>query len=132
MTSAVPYLTVHDAKAAIDYYARAFGAVEVERYTGDDGSIGFAGLRIGEASVYLSDEAHDYGAWAPQTVGHSTSSVVLTVDDVDPVYRSAIEAGGTVDREPTDQFDGSRRGWLWDPFGQHWAIGSLTGETPGT
>ncbi len=83
-------------------------------------------------SVYLSDEAHDYGAWAPQTVGHSTSSVVLTVDDVDSVYRSAVEAGGTVDREPTDQFDGSRRGWLWDPFGQHWAIGSLTGETPGT
>ncbi|MBD8078998.1 VOC family protein [Cellulosimicrobium arenosum] len=125
MTRLVPYLTVHDGAAAVAFYAAAFGARETgERY--DDGTkIGFVALGIGTDVFYLSDEYHDHGAYAPATVGHSTSAVVLEVDDVDATYAAAVAAGATPDREPTEQ-DGERRGWLVDPFGHRWALSTPT------
>ena len=123
MTTLVPYLTVHDAAAAIAFYGAAFGAQETGQRDEGDGRIGFAELRIGEIAFYLSDEFHDYGAYAPATLGHSTSAMVLGVDDVDAVYSAAVAAGATADREPSDQGD-EKRGWLVDPFGHRWAIHS--------
>lgn len=121
----IPYLTVDDGAAAIAFYAAAFGAREIgERYTDDDGRIGHATLRIGDADLFLSDEYHDVGAYSPRTVGHSTAAIVLEVDDVDVTYAAAIAAGATVDREPADGGDGARRGWLVDPFGHRWAVQS--------
>lgn len=128
MTSLTPYLTVDDGTAAIAFYAAAFGAEEVgERYTDDDGRIGHASLRIGGHALYLSDENHDYGAYAPKTLGQSTAAIVLGVEDVDATYAAAIAAGATVDREPTGAEGGGRRGWLIDPFGHRWAIGTSEG-----
>ncbi len=127
MTRLTPYLTVHDGAAALAYYAAAFGAREIgERYTEDDGRIGHTTLAIGEALFFLSDEFHEYGAYSPQTLGHSTAAIVLVVDDVDAVYAAAIAAGGTADRPPGEQ-EGERRGWLVDPFGHRWAVSSQPG-----
>jgi len=123
MTRLTPYLTVHDGAAAIAFYAAAFGAHEVgERYTEEDGKVGHATLQIGDAVLFLSDEYHEYGAYAPATVGHSTTALALTVDDVDAAYARAVAAGATADREPTDQGPGGRRGWLVDPFGHRWCL----------
>ncbi|ACQ81852.1 Glyoxalase/bleomycin resistance protein/dioxygenase [Beutenbergia cavernae DSM 12333] len=126
MATATPYLAVHDGKAAIAFYAQAFGAVEVERYENEDGSIGHVTLTIDGATIFLSDEAHEYHAWAPKTLGgRTTCSVVLDVDDVDASFARAVAAGATIDREPRDPGpDGYRRGWILDPFGHHWAIES--------
>lgn len=122
MATLVPYLTVHDAAAAIDWYVAALGAVETgERYPNEDGSIGFAALDVEGATFYVSDEAHEYHAYAPRTVGQSTVSLVLDVDDVDAVFARAVAAGATVDRAPADAGD-ERRGWFVDPFGHHWAV----------
>lgn len=126
MTSLVPYLTVHDAAAAIAFYTEAFGAQEnLQESERDetDGKIGFAALTIAGNPFYLSDEFHDYGAYAPATLGHSSCAVVLGVDDADAVYAAAVAAGATADREPSDQGD-EKRGWLVDPFGHRWAIHS--------
>jgi PhnB protein len=123
MTRIVPYLTVHDAAQAIEFYRAAFGAVETGDRDEGDGRIEFAALRIGDDELYLSDEFQDYGAYAPATLGHSTCAVVLEVDDVDVVYRAAVDAGATPDRPPADQGD-ERRGWLVDPFGHRWAVHS--------
>ncbi|MCC2315048.1 VOC family protein [Cellulomonas xiejunii] len=123
MTTITPYLTVHDGRAALEFYAAAFGAVETgERYE-EGGRIGFAALTIDGAPLYLSDEAHEYGAWAPRSVGHATAAVALDVADVDATYVRAVTAGATADREPEDQGD-ERRGWLVDPFGHRWVISS--------
>lgn len=125
MARLAPYLTVHDGVAALDFYAAAFGAQEVgERYAEEDGRIGHASLRIGQDEFYLSDEFHEFGAYAPSTLGHSTTAIVLEVDDVDAAYAAAIEAGATADREPTAAGGGERRGWLIDPFGHRWALSS--------
>ncbi|WP_435736895.1 VOC family protein [Cellulosimicrobium sp. PMB13] len=120
----VPYLTVHDAAAAIDFYARALGARETgERYVEDDGRVGFAALEVGGDPFFVSDEYREVGAYAPATVGHSTVAVVLGVDDVDATYAAAVAAGATPDREPSDQ-GAERRGWIVDPFGHRWALES--------
>lgn len=125
MSRLIPYLTVHDCAAAVAFYASAFGARETgERYAEEDGRIGHTALRIGDDTFYLSDEFTEYGAYSPRTVGHSTAALVLTVDDVDATYGAAVAAGATADREPSDQGDGERRGWLIDPFGHRWALGS--------
>ena len=123
MTSLVPYLTVHDAAAAIDFYTAAFGAQEKVGRDQSDGRIGFVELTIAGDSFYLSDEFHEYGAYAPATLGHSSCAVVLGVDDAHAVYAAAVAAGATADREPSDQGD-EVRGWLVDPFGHRWAIHS--------
>src|SRR5690348_14427863 len=116
MTPLVPYLTVHHAAGAIALYAAPFGATEAGERDEGAGRIGFVALAIGADYFYLSDEFHEYGAYAPATLGHSTTALVLEVDDVDAVYAAAVAAGATADREPSDQGD-ERRGWLVDPFG---------------
>ena len=123
MTTLVPYITVHDARAAIAFYTAAFGAVATGEMDESDGRVGFAALTVDGQPFYLSDEFHDYGAYAPATLGQSTAAIVLGVDDVDTVYAAAVAAGATVDREPSDQGD-EKRGWLVDPFGHRWAIHS--------
>lgn len=127
MTRMVPYLTVHDGAAALAFYAAAFGAKETgERYDEEDGRIGFVALEVDGEPIYLSDENHEYGAYAPATLGHATASVVLHVQDADATYARAVAAGATVDREPRDQGD-ERRGWLVDPYGHRWAVCSPLG-----
>ena len=126
MARLVPYLTVHDAHAAIAFYAAAFGAREVGARDEDGGRIGFVALDVAGDALYLSDEFQEYGAYAPGTLGHSTSAIVLEVDDVDEVFAAAVAAGATPDREPADQGD-ERRGWLVDPFGHRWALHSRIG-----
>ena len=123
MASLVPYLTVHDAAAAIEFYASAFGTRETGERDEGGGKIGFVALSVGDDVLYLSDEFHEFGAYAPTTLGHSTSAIVLEVADVDSVYAAAVAAGATPDREPSDQGD-ERRGWLVDPFGHRWALHS--------
>ncbi|MBZ2196146.1 VOC family protein [Occultella gossypii] len=126
MTRLIPYLTVHDGAAAVAFYAAAFGARETGERFDDEGKIGHVTLAIGDDVFYLSDEYHDYGAYAPATLGHSTAAIVLGVDDVDTAYATAVAAGATVDREPSDSGD-ERRGWLVDPFGHRWALHSSKG-----
>lgn len=122
MTRMVPYLAVHDAAGAIGFYAAAFGATETgERYDEEDGRIGFVALEIDGALLYLSDEAHEYGAYAPRTLGHGTASIVLDVDDAAATYAQAVAAGATEDRPVRDMED-QRRGWLFDPYGHRWAV----------
>jgi PhnB protein len=54
--SVTPYLLIGGASSAIDFYARAFGAVEVLRLTAPDGRIGHAEIRIGDSHIMIADE----------------------------------------------------------------------------
>ena len=47
----------------------------------------------------------------------------LHVDDTDETVRRAVEAGASVDMEPTDQFYGERSATIRDPYGHRWTIG---------
>ena len=124
MTSLVPYLTVHDASAA-DRVLRGGVRGDRRRASATRATAGSASSSstIAGDPFYLSDEFHEYGAYAPATLGHSSCALVLGVDDAHAVYAAAVAAGASPDREPSDQGD-EVRGWLVDPFGHRWAIHS--------
>ncbi len=122
--SVTPYLIVHDATAAIDYYKRAFGAIETLRLPGPDGKIGHAEILIGDSVVMLADEHPEMRARSPKSLGGSPISLMLYVENVDEQFPKAIAAGGKELRPVKDQFYGDRSGMLEDPFGHTWTLGT--------
>lgn len=119
-----PYLTVKGGKAALDFYARAFGAIEEFRtYGQDDERIMHARFRVNGGAILLSDDFPEFrgGAEAPAPQG---VTLHLEVDDADHWWERAVGAGATVTMPLADQFWGDRYGQLKDPFGHSWSIGA--------
>jgi PhnB protein len=125
-----PYLTVDDATAAIDFYQRAFGAKERGRMAGPDGKIAHAELEIGDSLVMLSDPFPQFLTKPPKELGGTSVGVFLYVEDVDAVFKRAVDAGATAAREPDDQFWGDRFGSVTDPFGHSWQIATHVEDVP--
>jgi len=120
--TATPYLIVKDAARAIEFYKKAFGAIELMRMTQQDGRIGHAEIKIGDSPIMLADEFPEMGARSPEALGGSPVSVLLYVQDVDAVFNQAVAAGAKVTRPVKDQFYGDRSGGVTDPFGHQWHI----------
>ena len=110
-----PYLIVKGGAKALEFYARAFGAVERERMQEPGG-------KVRHAEIMLADEHPEIGALSPETVGGTPISLHLYVEDVDTVVAAAVAAGARLTRPVADQFYGDRVGGLTDPFGHHWSI----------
>lgn len=118
-----PYLRVHDATAAIAFYQRAFGAVEKFRLVEPGGRVGHAELALGPIVVMVSDEYPEYDIRGPRTLGGTSFSMHLHVDDADAWIARAVAEGATLVRPPSDSFHGERGGTVRDPFGHEWLIG---------
>jgi PhnB protein len=129
-TAVTPYLIVKGAAQAIEFYKRAFDAEEVMRLAMPDGKVAHAEIRIGGAVVMLADEAPQWKAWSPQTIGDTACSLMLYVDDVDAAFKRALEAGASQTMEVADQFYGDRTGGLKDPFGHKWTLGTHVENVP--
>ena len=87
-------MTVHDAKEAIAFYAKAFGATELFRLTEPSGKVGHAEIRIGNSRFMVNDVMpHQKG---PKALGGSPASFWLYVDNADALFNRAVEAGATV------------------------------------
>ena len=125
-TALVPYVIVADAAAALDFYARAFGAVEVLRLEGADGRIGHAEVDLGGSRLMLADAYPEHGVVGPADLGGSPVLLHLEVPDADATFAQAVAAGATVLRPVEDQFYGARSGQVVDPFGHRWAIQTIT------
>ena len=120
--SVTPYLIVSAAADAIDFYKKAFGAVELMRMPAPGGKVGHAEIKIGDSAIMLADEFPEMGYKSPTTLGGSPVSIMIYVADVDAVFSRAIAAGGREQRPVKDQFYGDRSGTLEDPFGHVWHI----------
>ena len=125
--SVTPYLVVDDAKSAIDFYTRAFGAQEKFRMPMGD-RIGHAEILIGDSHVMLADEFPDMGHLGPKNRGGTTVSLMVYVPDVDTAFKRAIDAGATETRPLENQFWGDRMGTLTDPFGHVWSLATHVEE----
>jgi PhnB protein len=124
-----PYLSVKNARAAIDFYVAAFGAEELFALVDpNDGRIGHAELKFGTSLVMISDEYPDFGAVGPATLGGSPVKMHVYVDDADTVFAKALALGAMEVRPVKDQFHGGRSGMLADPFGYSWVIARKEGE----
>jgi len=127
----LPHLVVDDAAAAIDFYVKAFGAVEQGRVPGPDGKLIHASLAINGSSVMLNDDFPEMSggkSMTPKALGGSPVTIHLVVTDVDKQFQQAIDAGGTVVMPVEDQFWGDRYGVLEDPFGHQWSMGQPVRE----
>ena len=120
--TATPYLTIAGVSDAIEFYKKAFGAVETMRMPGPEGKVMHAEIRIGDSPIMMTDEWPQMGGRGPLTIGGSPVTIMLYVDDVDAVFDRAVAAGGTAIRPVADQFYGDRSGGVKDPFGHNWHI----------
>ncbi|HVN44748.1 MAG TPA: VOC family protein [Steroidobacteraceae bacterium] len=128
--TATPYLIVQGAADAIEYYKHAFGATEMLRMADPQGRVGHAEIRIGDSVIMLADEHPAMGYRAPRSLGGSSVSILLYLEDVDTVFDRAIKAGARVLRPVTKQFYGDRSGTLEDPFGHVWTIATHVEDVP--
>ena len=126
-----PHLVVDDANAAIDFYVKAFGAVEVGRIPGPDGKLIHGAVQIDGATVMLADdfpEMSDGKSMTPKALGGTPVTIHLTVTDVETRFQQAVDAGATVVMPLADQFWGDRYGMVRDPFGHQWSLGQPVRE----
>ena len=127
-----PYLAVRDARAAIAFYARAFGARETLRIEGPDGRIGHLSLQIGPAELFLADENPEAEAFVgPETLGGTSVVLDLEVEDVDATVERAVAAGAPLLRPPDHPTSGVQAGKVRDPFGHVWLITRVIGSLVG-
>jgi len=117
-----PHLAVRGAAAALDFYAKAFGAEEIFRLPGPDAKVMHAEMRVGDSTVMLGEESPEMGATAPPTIGGTAVSLHLYVRDVDASCARAASAGCTIELPPTDMFWGDRYAKLCDPYGHKWGL----------
>lgn len=120
---AFPYLRVEGAARAIDFYTRAFGAVESFRLSEPSGRIGHAELKLGPITLMLSEAFPEFGLLAPTQGQVLGAAIHLHVDDCDSLAAHAVECGATMEMAPTDQFYGERSCRVRDPFGHQWLLG---------
>jgi PhnB protein len=117
-----PSFVVRGAPEAIEFYKKAFGARELGRMAGPDGKVLHAEIKIGDSIVMLSDEFPEMGASSPQTVGGTSSSLMIYTKDVDALFKQAVAAGARPAMPVTDMFWGDRYGKVVDPFGHQWQL----------
>jgi PhnB protein len=125
-----PYLPVDDAAAAIDFYQRAFGAKERARMPGPDGKIAHAEIEIGNSVVMVSDPFPQATARPPKELGGTSAGIFMYVENVDEIFRRAVDAGASPTMEPDDMFWGDRFGSVTDPFGHAWQIATHVEDVP--
>jgi len=117
-----PHITCRDAAKAIEFYKKAFGAVELMRLPGPDGKLMHAAVQINGAMVMLNDEMPAYGALSPLSLKGTAVTLHLNVPDVDAWFARAVKAGATATMPVADMFWGDRYGIVTDPFGHAWSI----------
>jgi len=121
--SITPSAVVDDAKKAMEFYTKAFGAKETYRLPMGD-KIGHAEMQIGDSRFMLSDEFKEWDALSPKSRGGATGGFLIYVPDVDAAIDRAVQAGAKVVQPAEDQFWGDRMGTVVDPFGHKWMLGT--------
>ena len=119
-TSVIPLLSLRRGAEAIDFYKRAFGAVERFRIQNDKGEV-VAQLSVNGAEFWVADESPAHANFSPETLGGGTIRLLLVVSDPDAIFAQALSAGATRVSAVEVQH-GWRVGRVVDPFGHHWEI----------
>ena len=118
-----PIVVFKDTREAIEFYKKAFGAVERYAMPGPDGKgIMHAEVGIGDSTMMMSDERPNCPAKSAQTVGQSPVGFYLYVQDVDAAFQRAVNAGASEQMKVQDMFWGDRVGSVKDPFGYSWML----------
>jgi PhnB protein len=120
-TAFAPILTIENGITDVDFYKKAFGAVELRRFGNDDGSIHVSEMEIDGAMFHLHEVTRTYTS-SPLRLTGTTVTIGLFVEDVDDIMAKAIDAGATLLTPAQDYFYGYRQGEIVDPHGHRWQI----------
>ena len=126
MTAVTPHLVCAGAAEAIDFYKKAFGAVEEARMPGADGKLMHGMIRFEGAAIMLVDENPQWGMLGPKALKGSPVTIHLYVKDADAFVARAEKAGATVKMPVADAFWGDRYGVIEDPYGHQWSVATHT------
>jgi PhnB protein len=117
MHSITPQLAIDGADKAIDWYKKAFGAELLMRAPDPSGKkVWHAAMRIGDSTFFVNDTFPEMGG------GVQTGSLWIYTDNVDQLWKRAVDAGGEVKFPIGDMFWGDRMGTVHDPFGNRWTL----------
>ncbi|PCC68032.1 Glyoxalase/Bleomycin resistance protein/Dioxygenase superfamily protein [Nannocystis exedens] len=119
----IPHLVVRDGAAALEFYAKAFGAEEILRLHEPDGRVAHAELSLFGGSISVASEYPSLGFLAP-TSDRISHTLTVYVEDVDAVAARAVAAGAKLERPIEVEFYGDRSARLTDPFGHRWNVQS--------
>src|SRR6516164_2797538 len=127
-----PALIVDGGVKAIEFYTEAFGARERTRFPGPGGSVAHAEIEIGDSVLIVEDASPWMSTQAPPPGGldGTPNSLYIYVENVDAVIELAVKRGATLKRAAQNQFYGERDGFIIDPFGHGWTIGSHVEDVP--
>ena len=116
-------LSVRNGRSAIEFYTGAFGAVEDYRVGGTDDEPPCSGAAVGGgAAFWVADESPAHDRFCPESLGGSTTRMLLIAEDPQAVIDRTIAAGAT-EIYPANEAHGWLLGRVEDPFGHHWEIG---------
>lgn len=131
MHTVTPHLICEGASDAIEFYKKAFNAVEVSRLPGQNGKLMHASIRIGDSTIMLVDDMPAWGALGPKALKGSPVTIHLYVNDVDAFTARAAAAGAKITMPVADMFWGDRYGQLEDPFGHRWSVATHVRDVSG-
>ena len=124
MHTVTPHLICAGAADAIEFYRKAFGAVELSRMPGSDGKLMHASIQIGDSIIMLNEENPNWGSFGPKSLKGSSVIIHLYVENADAAFEQAVRAGAKVTMPLDDMFWGDRYGTFVDPFGHSWGVGT--------
>jgi PhnB protein len=111
-------LSVRDWPKAMEFYKRAFNAVETYSVPGG----GVARLSVDGAEFWVAEESPEHQNFSPETLGGCSVRMLLIVDNPQAICDQAIAAGAK-QIVPVANQHGWRLGRILDPAGHHWEIG---------
>lgn len=117
--SLAPWLTLRSSIEAVDFYKKAFNAVEVYRLEGEGEDL-VARLSVGSSDFWVSNGSSENKNIESSVEGNIR--MILTVTDPDALFGQALKAGASQVFAVAEEH-GWRSGRLVDPFGIHWEIG---------
>ena len=117
-----PSLAVKGAAQALEWYKKAFGAIELEREEVEGGMIMHARFKIGDSIIMMSDIFPGALHKSPLDLGAASVTLHVYLKNVDELWKRTVEAGARVDMQLDDMFWGERYGQLTDPFGHSWSL----------
>src|SRR5215470_82133 len=91
-TTIAPMLSVRQGAKAVAFYKEAFDAREIFKIEAPDGAV-VAELAVEGAKFWVADESPENQNFSPETVGGSTTRMVLVVADPDGMFSRAVAAG---------------------------------------
>ncbi len=125
--SVTPIFVFKDARKAIEFYKKAFGAKERFAMPGPEGKgVMHAELQIGDSIIMMGEENPYAPCKSAETMGGSPVGFYIYLENVDEAFRRALEAGAESQMDVQEMFWGDRVGTVKDPFGYSWSLATHT------